>query len=229
MVNASSAQKSRLTITACSVNRLGVATADGPKFQVMLNPAEFSNDLTVISGKDDAIGKPGQSGKFAKYGPETVSFALVLDSTGVVPYVGSQPAPVAGQIKLLRSIVYEYDGAQGGPRVVKIQWGTFAATCRLKSMSVQYTLFKPSGAPLRAKLQLSFEGYAAPVEQSARAAQRAPDQVNIIEVRAGDTLPLLCERVYQESSYYLQVARANNLTSFRNIQPGSVLRFPARR
>jgi len=45
-------------------------------------------------------------------------------------------------------------------------------------------------------------------------------------VKAGDTLPLLCHRVYKDSTYYLDIARINGITNFRNIRPGMRLKFP---
>jgi nucleoid-associated protein YgaU len=48
----------------------------------------------------------------------------------------------------------------------------------------------------------------------------------MVEVRDGDTLPLLCQRVYNDCGRYLEVARANKLANFRDLQPGTWLRFP---
>jgi nucleoid-associated protein YgaU len=45
-------------------------------------------------------------------------------------------------------------------------------------------------------------------------------------VKKGDTLPLMCYRIYGDSRYYLQVAMANRLTNFRNLQVGDELFFP---
>jgi nucleoid-associated protein YgaU len=63
-------------------------------------------------------------------------------------------------------------------------------------------------------------------EEALRANRSSPDMSHLIEVKAGDTLPLLCYRVYRDSSYYLEVARQNKLTDFRDLKPGSKLHFP---
>lgn len=47
------------------------------------------------------------------------------------------------------------------------------------------------------------------------------DMSHLVTVRAGDTLPLLCKRIYSDPAYYMEVARVNRLVNFRN-----VLRFP---
>ena len=48
----------------------------------------------------------------------------------------------------------------------------------------------------------------------------------ILQVVDGDTLPLLCNKIYKDSSYYIQVAKFNGLNKFRNLKPGTKLKFP---
>jgi nucleoid-associated protein YgaU len=93
-------------------------------------------------------------------------------------------------------------------------------------MSVDYTLFKPSGEPLRAKVKLSFSGFMSKEEEALRANRSSPDLTHLIEVKAGDTLPMLCYRVYKDCSYYLEVAKVNGITNFRDLQLGTKLHFP---
>ena len=244
MAGLSTGLKKLLTITACGVDKkAGITTplsGDDNRFEVMLNPSEFSHERSIIystdnagsgcgSAKDEPIGKAAVTPDFQSYGDETVGFSLVIDGTGVVNI--PQPAPggspdVATQIKNLNKVVYVYDQEEHEPRVVQLLWGSFKFNCRLKSMSVQYTLFKPSGQPLRAKLSLSFIGYMSPAEEAKKADRKSPDLTKVVEVKAGDTLPALCYRVYNDSSYYTQVARVNNLVSFRGLKPGSQIVFP---
>ena len=111
-----------------------------------------------------------------------------------------------------------------GPDIVL--WGSQIFVGRLTSMKVDATLFKASGEPLRAKLDLEFKSYVSSEEEALRANRSSPDMSHLVEVRAGDTLPLLCYRIYRDSSYYLEVARYNNLTDFRDLEPGRKLHFP---
>lgn len=101
-----------------------------------------------------------------------------------------------------------YDGENHEPNHVRLLGGSLIFCGRLESMSVEYTLFKPSGKPLRAN-------------------RSSPDLSHVIEVKAGDdALPLLCDRVYKDCSCYLEVARVNHITHFRDIAPGRKLHFP---
>jgi len=45
-------------------------------------------------------------------------------------------------------------------------------------------------------------------------------------VAPGDSLPLMCYRIYGDSRYYIQIAKFNRLNDFRNLQPGTRISFP---
>jgi phage tail protein X len=47
-----------------------------------------------------------------------------------------------------------------------------------------------------------------------------------VVVRQGDTLPLLCQRIYGDPGYYIDVAAFNQLADFRSLRAGMQLHFP---
>ena len=190
----------------------------------MLNPSSYSHSYSIGYNQKEALGQLGSDAKFSGIKPEKVSFDMVIDGTGVVALIGVDD--VKTQIGNLTDIVYKYDGSNHEPNHVRLLWGSLIFFGRLESMSVEYTLFKPSGEPLRAKVKLSFSGFMSKEEEALRANRSSPDLSHLIEVKAGDTLPLLCYRVYKDCSYYLEVARINNITNFRDLIPGSKLHFP---
>ena len=217
------AQKKKLKISPCTVDSTGnVSVDDGDSFEVMLNPSSYSHTYSIGYNKKEAMGQLGSDAKFSGIKPENVKFDLVLDGTGVV----EADDDVKTQVKSLTDVVYAYDGSEHEPSYVRLLWGSMIFFGRLESMSVEYTLFKPSGEPLRAKIQLAFTGFMSKEEEALRANRSSPDLSHVIEVRAGDNLPMLCYRVYKDCSYYLEVARVNGITNFRDIQPGTKLHFP---
>ena len=54
----------------------------------------------------------------------------------------------------------------------------------------------------------------------------SPDLSHRVQVCEGDTLPLLCHRIYGDASYYPEVARFNRLQGFRHLPAGLQLDFP---
>ncbi|NKB82601.1 MAG: peptidoglycan-binding protein [Nitrospirales bacterium] len=215
----------KLTISPCKVDsgKISVDTSK-KKFEVMINPSDYTHGFTIQYNKDEALGATGSEQKFDAYKPEKISFDLVIDGTGVV--AGTSAVDVKTRMKDLEGTVYKFDGNAHEPQYVRLLWGSLLFYGRLETLSVQYTLFKPSGEPLRAAVKLSFIEFVSKEEEALEANKTSPDLTHIVEVKAGDTLPLLCARIYKDSSYYIDVARWNNLVNFRDIEPGSRLHFP---
>lgn len=223
MAETNTGEKQKLKLTQCKVMKGGkLEVIDSNSFEVMLNPANYSNTYSISYTDDEAIGQSASNPKFNVIKPQGISFKIVLDGTGVV----DPSAPdVKNQVQQLRDI-FKYSGDEHQPLVTRVLWGNLIFFGCLTSMSVDYTLFKPSGEPLRAKVTLAFDEFMSQEEESLRANRKSADLTHVVEVRAGDSLPLLCYRIYRDSDYYTQVARLNNITNFRDIKPGTKLFFP---
>ena len=230
MAGLSTGLKQLLTITPCTVETSGKIKvgAASTGFKVMINPSKFTHGFSIKENENTALGKSSVATKFASYEPETVAFDIVIDGTGVVnlPIPGLGSPDVETQVIELKKVIYKFDGEEHAPRLVRLLWGSFLFFGRLETMTMDYTLFKPSGKPLRAKITLKFSGYVSDPEESLKAKRASPDLNHIVEVKSGDTLPLLCYRIYKDSSYYADVAKVNNLLNFRSLNPGDRLHFP---
>ncbi|MGC1302614.1 MAG: hypothetical protein WA840_09590 [Caulobacteraceae bacterium] len=224
---ASTARKSQLTITRCIVSSDEVTLDRSTSFTAMLNPTDFSHTRGIIYNTQPTQGQVGNDAKFAAMKPDSAKFSLLFDGTGAVPRVPGEPIrEVAEHIKNLNDVIYKYDGDNHEPAHVRLLWGTFYLYARLAAMTLQYTLFKPNGEPLRAKVELEFISFLSPKQAEREANKRSPDISHIVVVTAGDTLPLLCQRIYGDPAYYPEVARFNALADFRRLQPGARLYFP---
>lgn len=215
--------KIKLKISPCDVND-GVATVNGDTpFEALINPAGYTQSSSIMYAENQALG-PGGEKKYSKSKPDKIEFKeLILDGTGVVEGTTSS---VRAQIALLRKVAYDYNGEEHEAPVVEVSWGPLLFKARMDALKVNYTLFKPSGEPLRAKMDLAFTAYKSTEEVFRVASLESPDLTHLVEVKAGDTLPMLCYKIYKDSSYYLAVARINQLHNFRQLQPGQLLRFP---
>lgn len=222
-------EKTLLNIAQCTVATDGTVSVDASKtYTLMLNPASYTHQYSIGYNKKKAFGQSKPDTRFSGTEAEQVTFDFVIDGTGVVPpaTAGTPPADVKTQIQQLNGIVYTYDGVKHEPSHVRVLWGSLIFFGRLETMSVDYVLFKPGGDPLRAKVKVSFVGFLSKEAESLQANRSSPDLLHTVEVKAGDTLPLLCYRIYRDCRYYRQVARVNNLVHFRTLTPGMRLRFP---
>jgi hypothetical protein len=209
--------------------RLSIKAIDGSnQFGVMLNPTSFTHkhNISYSDKCNKVVGAIAPETKFSAYEAENLDFEIMLDGTGAVQNNTGAVKTVEEQIEALKKVVYDYDGAEHEPQIVNVIWGTLFFQCRLTSLDLEYLLFKADGSPLRAKVKLAFKGFMTNAEKAKVAKTSSPDLTHIIEVKAGDTLPLLCHKIYKDSSYHIEVAQHNGLASCLHITPGSQLYFP---
>lgn len=191
-------------------------------FSLQINPETYRHQHATAYVPESAADTAGAPSKFKIMQPQTVSFEFYLDATGVIPGVRK----LSETIDELKSVVYAYNGDIHAPNYLLLTWAGFVFKCRLTSMDIEYTLFKPVGTPLRARVSVSFQEYLSPNEIAKRSAKNSPDLTHLRVVEAGDTLPLMCERIYGDSRFYLRVAQHNALQDFRSLVPGTRLMFP---
>lgn len=226
----------RLKIIRCKVDAGNIVALQGPAntFEATINPESYSHKFALNYTGDSrsrgvALNSSAPVEKFASAEPEKLDFSIVLDGTGVVP--DPQQRTVAQQIDQLRGIAYEYDGEEHEPTPVKVIWGNGlrAFFGRLTGLTVNYTLFHPDGSALRAKVELSLIEAKTARQEALEARRSSPDLTHVVRVRQGDTLPLLCHRIYKDAGKYLAIARLNDLDGLRDLVPGTLLRFPPMR
>jgi len=220
-----SGKKAVLQIFGCSVDKDGKITVERrAAFNALINPVGYDHTFKVNYAQRKVAGGVGGEAKFDAVKPEQIALKpLTLDGTGAVP---GRKIPVKYQVDALRKAVYGYISEKHEPPIVRVVWGSLGFFGRIENMKFEYTLFTPNGEPLRAKVTMSFTGFTSAAEEVKKMGKRSPDLTHLVVVRAGDTLPLLCERIYRDPQYHLEVARFNGLTQVRQLEPGMRLRFP---
>ncbi|WP_208022753.1 CIS tube protein [Flavobacterium jejuense] len=197
---------------------------EGQPYTVMINPDTIKWQRGIDYNEQQAPNTSTPSQKYKSTPVEKLNFDITIDCTGVVD---SKRTDLAKEISTLENIVYTYHGKIHRPNFVKVQWGkSLVFKGVLKSMDISYTLFKPDGSPLRAKLSLGFTQYISPEDEEQLKGNESPDITHLVSVVEGNTLPQLCQKTWNDNSYYIQVAQYNNLNKFRNLKGGQKLIFP---
>ena len=240
-------------------------------FEVQINPDKYQRNYGIHYTQAAPINDTEPKKQFSSVSGEALSISFTLDGTGVIPTsatdvsnfaadIGFQALNAATglagvgvndvtyvtrRIEELKKVIYAYEPKAHEPPAVMIIWGdVHPFKGKLDTFQVNYTLFHPSGAPLRAEVQLQFSehsvtdlsttgealgvigavaGFGASI---GGALLSSPDLTHRRTIKATDTLPLLCGEIYRDTSFYWQVAQANNLTHFRELEVGSELFFP---
>lgn len=195
----------------------GIAT-----FEAYVNPHELTLAYEMEYDAGQGSGTTASRMEFKKIKPGDLTLTFFLDGTGA----NGRPLVVQDKIESFQSVT-GYNGEIHRPNYLKVAWGTLRVKrCVLKSASIAYKLFKPDGTPLRAVITAVFTDFADDETRVAMAQDESPDLTHIRVIKAGDTLPALCQQIYGDAQLYRQVAHANQLLHFRDLQPGQRLQFP---
>lgn len=199
----------------------------GSAFEVMINPESYSHKYSINYTKRKKMGGNTEASDFNQVGKEKIDFKLMLDSTGAIPLSDANKGKsVKDMVKELKGIVYDYHGDIHQPYFVELIWGSLIFKGRLETFSVEYKMFTPTGDPVRANISMGFAGYMSEEQAASSANNQSPDMTHMVQIKEGDTLPMLCQRIYGRSKYYLKIAEINQLSGFRNLIPGTTLLFP---
>lgn len=192
------------------------------EFSAYVNPNEITLSYEMEYDSAQGSGTTNSRMNFKKLKPGDLSLTLFIDGTGANGY----SIDVQQKISEFQTVT-GYNGNIHRPNYLKVMWGTLQVKrCVLKSASIAYKLFKPDGIPLRAVITANFTDNSDDKTRQAISQDQSPDLTHIHLVKAGDTLPSLCDQIYGDPDYYLEVARANRIDNFRSLTPGRKLLFP---
>jgi hypothetical protein len=191
-------------------------------FTVMFNPTAYTQKYELEYQDEQGAGTTSSPQVFGKIKPQDYAFEFVFDGTGTVV----DKTDVHAEVDHFLKVTGKHDGEIHRPFYLLLSWSKLSVKCVLKSAEVTYNLFNSDGEPLRAKVKATFSEN---VEETLRVAQErksSPDLTHVRLVKDKNTLPLSSFEIYGDPSYYLQLARANNLKNFRRLETGNKLIFP---
>lgn len=202
-------------------------------------PPELSFSKSVQFSE---VAIPGLNQPVAQFGrgdAETLSLELFFDSTD--HGMNDDAKSVSAEVEKLSKLV-AVKGDLHRPPLVKVSWGddfpaaTFGAggqtepvfTAIVLSVARKYTLFSPSGKPLRAVVTVSLKQYAT-IEQQIQAMNlQSADHTRIHVVSEGETLPLIAFDAYDDPAAWRLIADFNGLDDVRDLAVGRRLKLPPR-
>lgn len=192
-------------------------------FIANFNPDKYSQEqLVEYARKESPNGSNSSSHSFVKKKSREMSFTFLFDGTGV----HGEVLPVPVQLEHFMLATSRIVGKMHRPYYLILNWGTLVFKCVLESAKTTYTLFTPAGIPLRATVEAKFIENIEDNMGILEAALQSPDLTHEVIVAAGDTLPLLCHRIYGDPSYYPDVARINKIRNPRQLTQGQKIIFP---
>jgi Contractile injection system tube protein/LysM domain len=215
----------KLKITPLSPSKLKEIT-------VMFNPNSYSVEKSVSwdssGGKDEGETNRKFNAPALTFGggaSRTLSLELFYDVTESSDRV-KDVRKETGKIVALTRIMA--DRKNPHPPVCKIPWGSkvknsdFPFTGVVTSLTQNFTLFSPTGEPLRATLNVSFREFLDPEKDL----KDTDPELTTYVVKRGDTLAAIAAAMYGDPSQWRLIAEANRQDDPRRQQVGAVLTVP---
>lgn len=200
------------------------------EFKAMFNPEKYTRRYEL---KTCAKGGTGKQPQPITKGLRSNEFTLelIIDGTGALG-----PIPFAfgssfkwSQYDLVTRKILEFEDTVFGdakqPKYLIIEMGMGKRFCMIKSLAVDYTMFKPDGTPLRAVIKADF------IETKYESLTTIPDLGSfdklpeIKTVVDGLNLALMTFKAVGKIEPMVKVAVDNGLDTLRRVKPGKKIRI----
>jgi len=214
--------------------KLTIITEDGStQIQALYNPEKYSVNKSVQYAE---IGIPGLDEpvlQFIRGQNEKVTLDLFFDTTeqGMVDNV----ADVRGLTMPVYSLL-KVDTKTHAPPRFTIEWGNgmslfgqgdTSSLCVMESMNEEFTLFAPTGEPLRAKLTVTIRMAATVTLQFQETPRNSPNRTTMVMVVRGQHISDIAYQQYGDPAQWRAIAAANPaITNPRFLDPGATLTVP---
>ena len=182
--------------------KLTITTEDNKQIQAKYyNPEKYSVTKSVQYAEIAIPGLDEPVLQFIRGQNEKVTFDLLFDTTeqgmtGAVTDVRTLTRPVYQLLKVNTTthapMRFSIAWGNSGPLFAQ---GQTSSLCVLESMTEEFTLFAPTGEPLRAKLTLTVRMASTVKLQYTETKRHSPDHTKIVPVLRGQRL---CDIAYQE-------------------------------
>ncbi|MBI1298815.1 LysM peptidoglycan-binding domain-containing protein [bacterium] len=205
----------------------------GEPFDVLFNPNQYRINK---SNQFSEFTTPGSGAPLLQFGhgsAQTLTLQLFFDTYDPQARSGSAVTVQDASVHVRKvTDLLKIDEKLHAPPICQFSWGGFVFVGVLQQADVSYTLFLPSGVPVRATVDVTFKQFfdgktetglfSAPLakKQSANFRKRRT-------VRLGDTLSMIAAQEYDDATLWRKIAEANRLDDPLAIRPGDVLIIPA--
>lgn len=199
-----------------------------PQISVQFNPPEYTIGKAAQIAEIAIPGIDSPILQFVRGQTRTLALELFFDTTRL----GRTEAKVV-DVRTLTEQVAQLGRIQPhthAPPRIRFVWGlglSFRAI--VDNVQQKFSLFNPSGIPVRATLTMSFKEYKTLEEQLQELNLQSADHTKRRVVRRGDTLARIAFEEYGDSASWRLIADENRdrLPDLRRLIPGTELQIPA--
>ncbi len=132
--------------------------------------------------------------------------------------VGSLPAAVSG--------LMDIDPELHAPPICLFVWGSYVFPCVIERASKKFTMFLPTGVPVRATVSVTLKEYVDPEILTKGTPLSSTDRTKRITIKQGDSLWAIAAREYGDPTKWRHIALENDIDNPRLLEPGMEINIP---
>lgn len=200
----------------------------GTQSKVMFNPKELAFSKENKWKTNDSPKANSPSIDFSGGGGMSLKVQLYFDTYG-----GASPQSVTTltdeihKLMIVDPSTKNKKNKKGRPPYVRFHWGHVVFDGVVSSYGQKLTLFTPDGVPVRAVVDLTLtQAKDEMVYRPQNPTSAGAGGERVWTVKAGDTLPWIAFKEYNDPTDWRPIADANGLTEIRDLRPGTVLVIP---
>jgi Contractile injection system tube protein len=201
----------------------------GQRSEVLFNPDEYTLSKDNNFAQAAIFGLSSPLLQFVNGNLQTLEMALFFDTMESHKRAGATLNPAMGDVrKLIQPVVdlMAINPATHAPPIVLFAWGSLTFTGVLAKASQHFTMFADSGAPIRARLQVTFNEFRGQLQEAKEVKRQTADYTRSVQVGEQQTLSDIAGVVYGDPTKWRPIAIANGILDARRLTTGAHLTVP---
>jgi LysM repeat protein len=193
-------------------------TDTGEKLTVLINPEEYNLNRDNNFAQAQIPGRSAPLLQFTHGNIRTLDMELLFDTYEKLRDVREE----TGKLTKLLDINPETHA----PPVLLFVWGSLRFQCVLVRANQKFVLFLPSGQPVRARVQVSFQEFSNSSLEAKEIKRETADFTKVHVVAQGETLSGIAAKVYSNATLWRPLAIRNGIDDPRQLATGQKLVVP---
>jgi hypothetical protein len=196
---------------------------------VMFNPTEYTVSQEINYAKAAIPGLSQPLLQFVNGNVPALEMELFLDTNETVRISGRTIATAGSDVRTLTQQItnlMNIDSTTHAPPVVVFTWSSLSFTCVLARASQKFVMFLADGTPVRARLQVLFNGYNNSTTESKEVKRQTADYSKSYTVAQGDTLSKIAGLVYGNPALWRPIGMNNDIDDSIELAIGQQLLIP---
>jgi nucleoid-associated protein YgaU len=197
---------------------------------VMFNPEEYTTNRDINYAQTAVPGLSAPIIQFVNGNMQTLDMELFLDtyeSHKEGNRVLNQPGDDVRKLTTKITELMNIDATIHAPPVLLFTWGSLSFTCVLARVSQHFTMFRPDGMPVRAKLQVTFNEFRNVDLEAKEIKRETADYSKLYKIKQDETLSSIAASVYKNPRLWRPIALRNGIDNPRSLPVGEILVIPS--